>query len=289
MQLPSPLPGPWIIFTDLDGTLLDWNTYSPAVARPALLQLREVGVPVVFCSSKTATEQRALRQSLRIKSIPSIVENGAAVIVPDASGLATGGWAPAPGEPGRRVKVLGMSGVEVHQRLDLVRKRSGLKLKSYRDITDQDLSELTGLDEVSAGRARVREYSETLVEELPVATWIELDSEFEAEGIECRHGGKFHTVTGAGTDKGGAVRLITDLYRKAYGRDVTTIGLGDSANDTPLLAAVDHPFLVAREDGSWADINMPKLTKVAGKGPEGWVEVADALMTLLKGPDQIPA
>ncbi|GAB5562542.1 MAG: mannosyl-3-phosphoglycerate phosphatase-related protein [Synoicihabitans sp.] len=282
MQLPSSLPGPWLIFTDLDGTLLDWNTYSPAIARPSLLRLRELGVPVVFCSSKTATEQRALRQSLGIKSIPSIVENGAAVIVPDAAGLATLDWPPAPGEPGRRVKVLGMPGEDVQHRLDQVQQRTGHKLRAYRHITDAELSALTGLDEVSAGRARMREYSETVVEQFPDGVWDELQVEFDAEGLECRHGGRFHTVTGAGTDKGGAVRLISDLYRAAYGRPITTFGLGDSANDTPLLAAVDHPFLVAREDGSWADIAMPNLTRVPGRGPTGWVEVADALMQRLR-------
>ncbi|MCC5024517.1 MAG: HAD hydrolase family protein [Candidatus Synoicihabitans palmerolidicus] len=122
---------PWLVFTDLDGTLLEWSTYSPMIARPAMLRLREIGVPVVFCSSKTATEQRALRQALGIRSIPSIVENGAAIIVPDSAGLPTGNWALAPGEPGRRVKVLGMPRSEVLARLERVRFRTGLELRGY--------------------------------------------------------------------------------------------------------------------------------------------------------------
>ena len=278
MHLAFDLATPWLVFTDLDGTLLDWKTYSAAIARPALARLRELGVPVIFCSSKTATEQRALRQSLQIRSIPSIVENGAAIIVPDAAGLHTGDWLPAPGEPGRKVKVLGMDSDEVCQRLDRVRQRTGLPLRGYRHITDQQLADLSGLNHEAATRARNREYSETLIDVLDDGQWDRLDGEFATEGLECRHGGRFHTVTGSGTDKGKAVRAITAMYESAYGREVRTVAVGDSANDRPLLEAVDRPFLVAREDGTWANIGVPHLEKVSGRGPYGWIEITNRLL-----------
>ncbi|MCF3650915.1 HAD-IIB family hydrolase [Synoicihabitans lomoniglobus] len=270
---------PWLVFTDLDGTLLDWSNYSPAIARPAMLRLRELGVPVVFCSSKTATEQRALRQELGIRSIPSIVENGAAIIVPDSAGLPTGHWDEAPGEPGRRVLVLGLRLDEVQARLARVRARTGLPLLGYRDIDDAKLVELTGLSPSAAHRARQRDYSETLIEELPHETWNLLRDEFAAEGLECRHGGRFHTVTGAGTDKGKAVKTILELYERAYERPVKSIGLGDSANDAPLLAAVTRPFLVAREDGTWANLRIDGMERIGGRGPYGWVEAIDLILS----------
>ncbi len=42
-----------IIFTDLDGTLLDLHTYSFEKSLPGLGLLRQKNVPLVFCSSKT--------------------------------------------------------------------------------------------------------------------------------------------------------------------------------------------------------------------------------------------
>ena len=39
---------------------------------------------------------------------------------------------------------------------------------------------------------------------------------------------------GAGTDKGRAFRRLLELYA-AQGRTFTTVGLGDAANDLPLL------------------------------------------------------
>jgi ribonucleotide monophosphatase NagD (HAD superfamily) len=50
--MPSPL-----VFTDLDGTLLDHDTYDWTPARDALDRLTRAGIPVVFTSSKTAAEQ----------------------------------------------------------------------------------------------------------------------------------------------------------------------------------------------------------------------------------------
>ncbi len=270
--------GPWLVFTDLDGTLLEWSTYSPAIARPALLRLRERGIPVIFCSSKTAVEQRALRRQLGIRAIPSIVENGAALVVPDSAGLPTGGWPAAPGEPGRRVCVLGLPVAEVRRRLDRVRARTGLALRGYREIDAEELAGLAGLETEAAARALQRDYSETLVDPLDAGTWAALDEAFAAEGLECRHGGRFRTVTGAGTDKGRAVRRVVELYAQAYGRSVRSFGLGDSANDLPMLAAVDSPVLVAREDGTWADVALAGLRREPGRGPHGWVATVDAML-----------
>jgi mannosyl-3-phosphoglycerate phosphatase len=42
---------PFIVFSDLDGCLLDRRTYSAEAARPAVEALADAGVPLVLCSS----------------------------------------------------------------------------------------------------------------------------------------------------------------------------------------------------------------------------------------------
>lgn len=42
-----------ILFSDLDGTLLDHDTYDWSPAQPALKQLAALEVPLVLTSSKT--------------------------------------------------------------------------------------------------------------------------------------------------------------------------------------------------------------------------------------------
>ena len=75
-----------IIFTDLDGTLLDLDTYSFKKAKPALKLIKkenkkEKNIAVVPCTSKTAEETKFYLKKLKIKE-PFIVENGGAIYIP---------------------------------------------------------------------------------------------------------------------------------------------------------------------------------------------------------------
>ena len=71
-----------IVFTDLDGTLLDHATYSWEPALPALSLLRERQIPLVFCSSKTRAEIEHYRRELGNLD-PFISENGGGIFIPD--------------------------------------------------------------------------------------------------------------------------------------------------------------------------------------------------------------
>jgi mannosyl-3-phosphoglycerate phosphatase len=75
----------YIVFTDLDGTLLDYGTYSWNEALPALSRLRALRIPVVLCSTKTAAEMQPLARELRLEA-PYIVENGGGIRIPQAAG-----------------------------------------------------------------------------------------------------------------------------------------------------------------------------------------------------------
>ena len=76
----------WLIATDLDGTLLDARTYSPAEALPTLQATLARGIPIVPCSAKTLAEQEPLRRELGLEGFPCIVENGSAVHFPVGDG-----------------------------------------------------------------------------------------------------------------------------------------------------------------------------------------------------------
>ena len=67
-----------IVFTDLDGTLLDHETYRFDAALPALETLAARGVPLVLATSKTAAEIGPIRQALG-RDVPAIVENGGGI------------------------------------------------------------------------------------------------------------------------------------------------------------------------------------------------------------------
>ena len=269
---------PTVVFTDLDGTLLDGRTYSPAAAREAVRALVRRAIPVVFCSSKTAAEQRPLRAELNLEAMPFIAENGSAIYVPVVSELppAEGFALSATGT--EWVRVLGLSAAVVRERIQRVAAAAGVPLTGYASLSTARLATLASLDPAAADRAKQREFSETLIDQHPPHVWERLEQAFAAEGLVCRHGGRFRTVTGAASDKGRAVRIVAALYARKHGTAVTTVGLGDSANDVPMLAAVTRAYLVAREDGTWACVTLAGLRRVAQPGPLGWsTAVAEVL------------
>lgn len=272
-------PPPLLVFTDLDGSLLDARTYGAEPARETLAALAARGVPVVFCSSKTASEQRALRAELGLPPAPYIVENGAAIFVPEGCRLPTENWPRATDVAGERVRVLGRLRAEVRAGLGRAEFTSGVRVTGYGDLTVEEVARRTGLGREEAARAAHRDFSETLVNAFRPDDWARLERALRAEGLSGRHGGRFRTVAGIETDKGHAVRVVTELFRAATaGGAVTTAGLGDSANDEGMLLAVDRAYLLPQDTGRWAPMEIPGLRRVARPGPEGWREAVTELL-----------
>jgi predicted mannosyl-3-phosphoglycerate phosphatase (HAD superfamily) len=71
-----------IIFTDLDGSLLDHFTYSFELAIPLLKSLEQLHILVIFTTSKTVAEVEYLRRKIG-NLHPFIVENGAGILIPE--------------------------------------------------------------------------------------------------------------------------------------------------------------------------------------------------------------
>ena len=270
-----------IIFTDLDGTLLDPKTYSYQKSLAAINRLKENGIPIIFYSAKTRAEQEIYRRELGLFH-PFIVENGSAIFIPRA-------YFPFPFNYHKVVD--GLLAIElaipysrVRKLLDKIRKENDFRFRGFWDMSAIEVAEITGLNIEFARLAQQREYDETIV--IAVSQSPEY-GEGEAKrsriipgdidtflkklretGLNWAYGGRLYHVTGGG-DKGKAVEILSDLYRKMWGR-LKSIGLGNSLNDLPMLSQVDIPILVQKRDYSWEDINLPRLRRVQGVGPEGW-------------------
>jgi len=254
-----------IVFTDLDGTLLDPLNYGHEQAQESLRLLKREKIPLVFCSAKTRAEQILLRDRLRIRD-PFVVENGGALFVER-------GYFPFPVADHRssedyEVIELGARYSAIRQTLKTIREKTGVRFTGFGDMNVDEVSRETGLDHDSAKRAMEREYSETIKLESPAEDLVRFEQALAEQGLQCVFGGRFHNVMGF-HDKGRAVEILTGLYEKGWGA-VTTIGMGDSANDVALLAAVHVPVLVQKPGGAWEDLEVPDLVRAKGVGPVGW-------------------
>lgn len=256
-----------IVFTDLDGTLIDFETYSTEVSKPSVKKLVESGIPLVFCSSKTFLEQRALQEKYGLE-MPCIVENGSAIVAPSSF------WAKAPvnsvESDGWTWLNLGVKASEVRRRVRRVESEIGESLYGFSSLPTEDVSRATNLDLASARRAQSRDFSETLAAKKDDAFWKSLDPIFAKHGLKCLCGGRFHTVIGIGCDKGKAVKEFVRISKKRTSESVVTVGLGDSPNDFDMLASVDYPYQVKKPDNTWEKIALEDLILVDGIGPVGW-------------------
>ncbi|MCC5788574.1 MAG: HAD-IIB family hydrolase [Opitutales bacterium] len=262
----QPVPRQGVIVTDLDGTFLDRTTYSPAASLPMLRKALADGQIVVFCSSKTPSEQKHLQQTLGIK-IPFICENGSAIYLPreDFPELEKeiekdSDWL---------VIKLGAGFPEIDSVLENFEETYTTDLGRMSQKPIKNLASLTGLSEPAALRARSRLFSETLTAPLEENTKAQLETFLRLQGLKFECGGRFHTVTSLETDKGKAYKHLKALLQTIRG-DLLSIGLGDSENDLRLLESVDFPVLVAKEDGTHEPVELEPLHRNKKPGPHGW-------------------
>lgn len=265
---PSVVP---IFFTDLDGTLLDERSYSFEAALPALERLRGCRALLVPCTSKTCEELRPILDDLGFHH-PFIVENGGAFYFP-ARLFGTSVPGAEQGPDWIRVE-LGTPYARLTDFLRRVRERKGLRITGFNDLTPEEIVRECGLTYEEACRAAVREFDEPfrLNGPDPDADLRILAAEAEREGLTLSRGGRFHHVFG-GSDKGRAIRMLTQLVLQCRFGPIFTVGLGDSPNDVPMLKNVDLPVIVQRPSGEYhPDLlrEVPGARRAAGIGPQGW-------------------
>lgn len=270
-----------VVFTDLDGTLLDAESYEPKQSQAAIRQLQAAHIPIVFCSSKTRLEQQAIRQRLGVND-PYIVENGSAIILPATPSVPMSKTClphdavSHPHEDETHVQ-LGVSATHIHAALRDVAERTNLALVGYTDLSLEQIIALTGLGMTAAEAAQKRDYSETIVTPLTDDEQKRFMAACTRRGLKALHGGRFMTVTGIHADKGMAVRVLMCAYRAMWG-EVRAIGIGDSANDAPMLEATDERYLVQRPGGWWHEMDVPQVRRVLGEGPIGFANIVQRLL-----------
>jgi mannosyl-3-phosphoglycerate phosphatase family protein len=256
-----------VIFTDLDGTLLDHSTYSFEKALPALRMLKEKHIPLVICSSKTRREIEYYRKRLGNED-PFISENGGGIFIPKSyfkSGLRDLGF-PVVEENNYLVVRLGAHYADLRKTI-LELQTEGVAVKGFGDMNIQEIAGVTGLTPEEAEMAKERDFDEPFFPD----SNADIESLLTAIGSKGFHvtQGRFYHILGD-SDKGKAVSMLIELYQKNSG-EIVTIAAGDSPNDISMLEKVDYPVIVRKPDGNYDPrITISNLIKADGVGPDGW-------------------
>lgn len=256
----------FLIFSDLDGTLLDHKTYSFEAAKPALSTLKLRNIPLVFCSSKTRREIEMYRE-LTGNRHPFISENGGGIYVP--ADYYTDSFDYDMKSNGYKVIVLGTHYGKLVGVLNSIRNETGIKLKPLSEMKISEISDYTGLDPKLATLAKMREYDEPFIIFGNDKEAETIKSEITGRGFNYTQGSMFHHIMGR-NDKGKAVEILIRIFKNRYPY-LNSVGLGDSLNDLPMLKIVDIPILVQKSDGEYDQrIAFDKLIYADGIGPVGW-------------------
>lgn len=270
----------YLIFTDLDGTLLNGETYDYQAALPVLALLAQRQIPVIPVTSKTRQEVEGLRQAVGLRE-PFIVENGSAIYIPKLPKDSVPFALPEGEDEGDyRVLSLGCNYVTARAGLKAIAQDLGRPLKGFGDWTVDQVAQMTGLAPEDAKQAKAREFSEPFMTPKNV-TPEDLRQAVEDMGFRVVLGDRFSHLIGGEAGKGEAVRQLVALYQSVIPEPLVTIGLGNSPNDLAMLEVVDHPVILPGENGphpQLAERGWPVAPTVA---PEGWAEaITDLLMQL---------
>lgn len=261
----------WVLFTDLDGTLLEREGYSYAPALPALDLIKRRNIPLVLNSSKTVAEILSLRAELGNRH-PFVAENGAAVIVPrhyfeglEAIETLDEGHA----QEAYCIKRFSQPHALILKALDEA-KTLGFSFTGFSTWSAAELAKLCGMPEAKAVMAKQRIGSEPLLFEGDLASFIEFLATHQLRAVQ---GGRFLHVMGH-YDKAGGVNWLLEAYRNKYKpMPIQTVALGDSHNDEGMLNTVDVPIVIRSPHSEQIILTHPKRARFSSaQGPTGWNE-----------------
>ncbi|MCH8004130.1 MAG: mannosyl-3-phosphoglycerate phosphatase [Nanoarchaeota archaeon] len=254
-----------IIFTDLDGTLLDYNTYSFKKAQDALRLLNIKKIPLIICTSKTRAEIEYYRKKLGNR-VPFISENGGAIFIPKNYFKFQFSFS----KTDKNYFIIEL-GTDYNKLISVIKKikKSNINIGNFSDMSAKEVSKITNLSVRNAKLAKKRNYDEPflLYDKKKEKDLIKI---IKKNKLNYTKGTRFYHLMG-NFDKGKAVKILINLFKRKYNK-ITTYGFGDSKNDFEMLNSIDNAYLVMKKNKKYAS---KKYKKADGVGPIGWSKVVN--------------
>ena len=258
-----------LIFTDLDGSLLDHDNYSHAPADELLHAIDTNNIPLIPVSSKTLNELEVFRNSIHNKH-PFIVENGAAAFIP------VDYFAEQPLNTQTIANYWVKEWVAPRQHWQsLLENTAGEFSDCYTSFAQagvEGIMAMTGLDVAAATRAAKKHYSEPLQWHGSKEQQQVFVAQLRSQGANVLEGGRFLHISGH-CDKGIALKWLAEQFSLHSDQAVKTLAIGDSDNDIAMLKSADYAVVVRSPVHEPLQLAAPaKVYTSNNTGPTGWVE-----------------
>ena len=259
-----------LIFSDLDGTLLNRDTFSFDEIKNYILYLISNDISLIPNSSKTKEEINEFNKKLG-EDLPYIVENGAAIFdlhlinsnFPEEIVLSR----------------------EVEEILTIfnekIPKNLVSKLKFLHNLDLSDQMKILGLSKEKIRNALKRKYSIPLLFNGNISEKREIKNLVKSAGLTLQEGGRVINLCD-NVSKSTAMKKVVKLFNKISNDKLTTIAVGDNFNDLEMLKNSDIPCLVFNDKFTLETININNCLVSKKSAPEGWEEIVKLALDKIK-------
>ncbi|TEW55328.1 HAD-IIB family hydrolase [Psychromonas sp. RZ22] len=268
-----------LIFTDLDGTLLDHYTYQTTEAEDTIKKLKQHDIAIIPNSSKTLPEILLIRKQLDLNS-PFIIENGAAVYIP------VNYFKKQPEETQLQGDYWVKSFCQDKDHWLSVLATNAMSFKpwftGFSEMDEQQVARLTGLNIDNASLAKQRQYSEPLDWFGSKQQQTEFISLMQSLGANVLEGGRFLHISGA-CDKGQAQQWLTAVYEDQLidNEPAISIALGDGKNDIAMLEQATIAVQIRSPVHEFTHLKRTNNVYQSQQyGPAGWAECLNEILSL---------
>ena len=249
-----------LIFTDLDGSLLDRDTFKFDEIKHYLKKLLSKGIFIIPNTSKTEKEILEFNNELG-SNLPYISENGSAI------------------------NGLDLLNSNLPKELILSREKNNLtkifeksvpinlqnKCEWLSEMNKKKQSLIFGLEDEKLKMALDRKYTIPFIFDGNKNEKNKLFKIVKKNGLILQEGGRVINLTDK-VNKAKALQVFVRFYKK-NNKNVKTIAVGDNYNDLDMLKTSDFPCLVFNDKFTLDEIHIKNLITTNKPSPEGWADV----------------
>ena len=250
-----------IIFTDLDGSLLDKETFNFDLIKNYINELISSGIIIIPNSSKTKAELLNFNKENNL-NLCFISENGS------------------------NIHGLNLLNDKLPINISLSRSKNDIykifdkslshnfkqKITFILDLNIEDQAKILGLPLDKIILAMERKHSIPILfsgNEIEKNKFIK---NIEDIGLSVQTGGRIMNICD-NVNKSKAMLKTLELISKKIDDDIITIGVGDNHNDIEMLKNTNYPCLVKNSNFDSSLINIDNLIRSNEPSPKGWADV----------------
>ena len=254
-----------MIFTDLDGSLLNHDNFDFKKIKIFILQCLSIGIKIIPNSSKTKKEIDFFCDQLG-ERLPYIVENGSAIHNLD---IVSSDF--------KEVNNSLVFSRTVEEILEIIIKEVPKNLidkcSFIKDMNRKMQKEILGLSEAFLPLALERDYSIPFTFSGSDHTINEFKLILERLDLKLHEGGRVFNISD-NCSKGSAMKTLVSKIKKDISLNPYIIVVGDSPNDISMLEEANQPCVVPLPNKcNLKDLKFNNILRAKQCAPEGWEEV----------------